>query len=125
MNLTVKCWHCITDSYEKRMTLTFFEYTLEHRYFPNKKGQKPYKPFVLDHPTYHCPEEDWDNCVDHNVVVSGWGVENDAPYWIVRNSWGTWWGEHGWFRISMGKNMLGIESACDWAVPKIENVAFI
>ena len=80
---------------------------------------------MLDHPTYHCPEEDWDNCVDHNVVVSGWGVENDAPYWIVRNSWGTWWGEHGWFRISMGRNMLGIESACDWAVPKIENVAFI
>ena len=35
---------------------------------------------------------------------------------IGRNSWGTYWGEHGWFRIVRGTNNLGIEANCDWAV---------
>jgi hypothetical protein len=29
---------------------------------------------------------------------------------------GTYWGENGWFRIVRGKNNLGIEANCDWAV---------
>ena len=36
---------------------------------------------------------------------------------IGRNSWGTYWGENGWFRIQMHHNNLGIEHECDWGVP--------
>jgi len=62
--------------------------------------------------------------ITHIITVSGWGVETysngtSVPYWIVRNSFGTWWGEWGWFRIQRGVNALGIESACTWAVPTI------
>ena len=33
-------------------------------------------------------------------------------------SWGTYWGEHGWFRVVRGQaGDLGIELNCDWAVP--------
>lgn len=50
--------------------------------------------------------------VNHAVVIVGYGkVENKAEikgqfkicheYWLVKNSWGHKWGEHGYFRLCM------------------------
>ncbi|KAJ8918074.1 hypothetical protein NQ315_011531 [Exocentrus adspersus] len=46
----------------------------------------------------------------HAVKIIGWGSENGTPYWIAANSWGTGFGEGGFFRIIRGVNNVGIES---------------
>jgi cathepsin X len=84
----------------------------------------------------------------HAVSITGWGKSESTnqSFWIVRNSWGQYWGgeflyktityvrqivdvvnlcshvflailEMGFFRILMGKNVLGIEENVAWATP--------
>jgi cathepsin X len=61
----------------------------------------------------------WDDTGDlhtvHEVSIVGWGEENGIPFWNIRNSWGSHWGEEGFFRIVRGQNNLAIESSCYWA----------
>ncbi|KAG2822945.1 hypothetical protein PC113_g12170 [Phytophthora cactorum] len=44
--------------------------------------------------------------VNHAVVVVGFG-ETDAgeKFWIIRNTWGTMWGEDGYMRIARGSSV--------------------
>ena len=53
-----------------------------------------------------------ENAQDHAVTVVGYGTENNVPYWLVKNSWGTYWGEGGYFRIKRNAKMCGIGAEC-------------
>lgn len=47
--------------------------------------------------------------VNHGVVTVGYGITgNSNGYWIIRNHWGTSWGDAGYMRLSMVNGGPGI-----------------
>ncbi|ALX27562.1 papain-like cysteine peptidase [Golden Marseillevirus] len=46
----------------------------------------------------------------HAVDIVGWGTSpSGTKYWLVRNSWGPYWADSGYFRIQRGINFCGFE----------------
>ena len=43
-----------------------------------------------------------------NHCVQIVGVNTVDNYWLVRNSWGTAWGEDGYIRLKLGEDLCGI-----------------
>jgi len=46
---------------------------------------------------------------DHAVLVVGYDTSGSSPYWKIKNSWGSSWGEDGYIRLGMSDdNTYGI-----------------
>ena len=54
--------------------------------------------------------------IDHCVQVVG--VNTDEGYWIVRNSWGTSWGQNGFIYLKTDQNTCGITTDPTYTAPK-------
>ncbi|KAJ1447751.1 hypothetical protein M885DRAFT_541627 [Pelagophyceae sp. CCMP2097] len=46
--------------------------------------------------------------LDHAIQLVGYNETAPVPYWIVRNSWNTDWGNDGYIYLAMGGNTCGV-----------------
>merc|ERR1719500_29706 len=54
-----------------------------------------------------CGQNTWAS-VNHAVAVVGYGSEGGQDFWLIKNSWGSWWGSNGYIKIKRGSNACGI-----------------
>jgi hypothetical protein len=86
---------------------------------PVSTGFKVYPDFYTFDPKTQIYE--WDGkgyqVGGHAVEIVGWGTENNKDYWIIKNSWGTEWGDNGYFKMIRGTNNCELEENVITGVP--------
>ena len=69
------------------------------------RGFRSYRRGVYSHEGCGAKQSD----LNHAVLAVGYGQENGEDYWLVKNSWGTSYGDKGYVKIARNKgNMCGV-----------------
>ncbi|XP_014770599.1 procathepsin L [Octopus bimaculoides] len=60
---------------------------------------------------------DCNHHINHAILVVGYGTENGQDYWLVKNSWGQRWGDHGYIKMARNyNNMCRIASLASYPI---------
>jgi len=65
------------------------------------------------------------NCgtnLDHAVLAVGYDLTTSPPYWLIKNSWGTGWGEGGYIRLSRDVSQVGGQCGILMGPPSYPNM---
>jgi len=111
-------YHIIPENNEKELMYVLSN----HPVLVNIQASMPYFRFyksgiIRANQFKNCGEN-----IDHSVLLVGYGEEKDGTkYWILKNSWGSDWGEDGYFRLERGVNVnnggtCGILKHCTYPI---------
>jgi C1A family cysteine protease len=72
----------------------------------NAEPLQSYSGGIIDASADECDP----SALDHGVAIVGYGTEGGQDYWVIRNSWGSNWGEEGYFRFLRGTGVCGVNT---------------
>jgi len=55
--------------------------------------------------------------LDHAVLAVGYGEIAGMKYWLVKNSWSTYWGDDGYVLMAQKENNCGVATAATFVIP--------
>lgn len=106
--IRVKSYHVLSDEFHSQIERNLAHNLLHYGPIPVGVDSRSYNFELYRHgiiKAHHCGKK-----IDHAVTVVGYGIEKNTRYWIVKNSWGTGWGEKGYFRLERDHNACGINT---------------
>ncbi|CAH3995807.1 unnamed protein product [Pieris brassicae] len=86
----------------------------------NSASMHNYTPGTIDEPTEDLCSTTSD-ALDHAVLIVGYSTYvskrgRKTPYWIIKNSWGSEWGDSGYYYLVRGRNACGISNDVSFSI---------
>lgn len=62
------------------------------------------------------PADNTPGSLDHAVLAVGYGVLQGETYWLIKNSWSTYWGNDGYILMAMKDNNCGVATEATYPI---------